>query len=328
MKHPYLIDLNDQENWINPQVLGERPDGSRGEDQRTIHLGQGVHRLFCVTDSVMYPGDPDNVHFHEHSMGYECFFVDSGGTDLYVDGKKAYVEPGSIIHLQPWQAHGMSFRAPTKYRGFFHDMKNSDTAMERALLRQMNPDVVKRPDYFPRFVSSQHDTMRRAPFPCVEVPAEQVSAIKHISRSMDTFQLDGVTMKMISARWENGGVNEMWAAEMAPGFHAEWVEFPTENEMYYVTAGEIRFQVYDEVFTAYPECVVKIPMFASHSITALTQSVMYDIGGQTRWQAFLQDYSANLIQDPSMAADAEAMDNLKLKYGCQIKSIGLGKGGE
>ncbi|MCL1804660.1 MAG: hypothetical protein FWG28_01455 [Clostridiales bacterium] len=319
-KHPYLIDLNDPENWINPQVLGS-PE-RKGEDQRTINIGEGVHRLFCVTDSVMYPGDPDKVHFHEHHAGYEYFFVDSGGMDIYSDGKKAYVAPGNIIFFQPYQAHGMTFREPTKYRGFFHDMKNSDTAMERAILRKNRPDVVKLPDYMARFVASQHDTTNREPFVCVEAQAEEVRAVRNIARPLDQFKLDGVVMKMITARWENGGVNEMWAAEMEPGFRAEWVEYPTENEMYYVTAGEIKFKVYDEEFTAYPECVVKIPIFASHSIEAVKSSVMYDIGGLTRWHALLQDRSA-IINDPARAKDGELMKKLKAKYGCQIESYGM-----
>ena len=322
MKHPYLIDLNDPENWLYPQVL-RRPDGTPGEDQRTINIGEGVHRLFCVTDSIMYPpGEKDPPHFHEHTIGYEYFFVDSGGMDLFVDGKKAYVAPGNIIFFQPLQAHGMSFRAPTKYRGFFHDMKNSDTARERAILKQNRPDVVKLPDYMKRFVSSQHDTVMREPFTCVETPAEEVSAIRNIARPLMEYKLDGVTMKMITARWENGGVNEMWAAEMAPGFYAEWVEYPTENEMYYVTEGEIQFKVYDEEFTAHAECLVKIPLYASHSLWATKKSVMYDIGGLTRWQGLLQDRSA-ILADPARAGDAELMEQLKAKYGCQIRAYGL-----
>ena len=324
MKHPYLIDLNDEENWINPQMLGLRPDGTRGEDQRTISIGQGVHRLFNVTDSVMYPRPESQasepIHFHEHHEGWEYFFVDSGGMDLYADGKKAYVEPGSIIFFQPYQAHGMTFREPTKYRGFFHDFKNSDTAMERALLRKNRPDIVNEPDYFARFVISQHDTASREAFDCIEVPAEKMSAIRSIKRPLDEFKLDGVTMKMITARWENGGINEMWAAEMEAGLCVEWDDYPTDSEMFYVTVGEIKFKVYDEVFTAFPECVVKIPIFAPHEIEVRKQSVMYDIGGLTRWQAFLQDRSA-ILRDPDRASDPSVMEALKQKYRCQIKSI-------
>jgi len=326
MKHPYLIDINDQDNWIFPQVL-KRPDGTAGEDQRTIHIGEGVHRLCTVTDSIMYPNNEagqGNMHFHEHQEGYEYFFLDSGGMDLFVDGKKTCVEPGSIIFFQPFQAHGMSFHEPSKYRGVMHDFKNSDTARERALLKQKRPDIAESPDYMPRFVVPKFDSAAREEFPCVEVPAEQVSAVRHISRPLQTFELEGVTMKMITARWENGGVNEMWAAEMEPGFFAEWIEFPTENEMYYITEGEIEFKVYDEEFTAYPECFVKIPLYASHSIRVKTKAVMYDINGLPRWQAFLQDRAA-ILNDPSRAGNPEHIENLKMKYGIQIKSFGLSK---
>ena len=326
MKHPYLIDLNDEDNWLYAQVL-RRPDGKPGEDQRTINIGEGVHKLFCVTDSIMYPSehvDEGNMHFHEHLVGYEYFFLDSGGMDLYVDGMKTFVGPGSIVFFQPYQAHGMKFHEPTKYRGVMHDFKNSDTARERALLREKRPEVAKSPDYMPKIVAPKFDSAMREAFPCIEVPVEQVSAVRHISRPLQTFCLDGVTMKMITARWENGGVNEMWAAEMEPGFCAEWTEFPTENEMYYVTEGEIRFKVYDEEFTAYPECFVKIPMYATRSIRAVKKSVMYDIGGLTRWQAFLSDRAA-ILNDPSRADNKELIENIKLKYGCQIKSISMQK---
>jgi mannose-6-phosphate isomerase-like protein (cupin superfamily) len=234
------------------------------------------------------------------------------------------VGPGSIVFFQPTQAHGMSFREPSKYRGVMHDFKNSDTARERALLKQKRPDIAKSPDYMPRFVSPKFDSSMREAFPCVEVPVEQVSAVRHIKRPLETYKLDGVTMKLITARWENGGVNEMWAAEMEPGFYAEWVEFPTENEMYYVTEGEIKFKVYDEEFTAYPECFVKIPLYASHSIEAVKKSVMYDINGLPRWQAYLQDRAA-ILNDPARANHHELLESLKAKYGVQIKRIGLKK---
>ncbi|MCL2167420.1 MAG: cupin domain-containing protein [Clostridiales bacterium] len=325
MTHPYLIDLNDKDNWLFAQVLGN--PAAPGEDQRTIQIGQGTHRLCTITDSIMYPrpqGAEGTMHFHEHQVGYEYFFLDSGGMDLYVDSKKTYVAPGSIVFFQPGQAHGMSFRAPSKYRGVMHDFKNSDTAHERWLLKQKRPDIAASPDYMQRFVSPKFDSASREAFPCVEVPVEQVSAVRHISRPLETFTFEGLTMKLITARWENGGVKEMWAAEMEPGFTAEWVEFPTENEMYYVTEGEIRFKVYDEEFTAYPECFVKIPLYAAHSIKALKKSVMYDIYGQPRWQAFLQDH-AGIMRDPARANDKALIEKLKEKYGVQIKSIGMEK---
>lgn len=321
MKHPYLIDLNNRENWLYPiELIG--PNGIKGEDQRTINMAEGPRKLFCVTDSVMYPHEPGKLHCHEHQIGYEDFFVDSGGLDLYINGKKTYVAPGNIIHLQPFEAHGMNFHAPTKYRGFFHDLRNSDYAPERAILQAKKPDAMKDPE-FTKLRMGNADIMMREQPEWLEVLPEQVAAVRNIDRPMAAFELKGITMKMITARWENGGVNEMWAAEMEPGFHAEWDEYPTDTEMYYVTAGKIKFRVYDEEFIAYSECVVKIPKFASHSILAQTKAVMYDIGGLTRWYAFLQDRSSIMKYDPERANKPETLADLKVKFGCQIKSIGL-----
>jgi hypothetical protein len=87
-------------------------------------------------------------------------------------------------------------------------------------------------------------------------------------------------------------------------------------------AGEVEFTVYDETFVAYPECVVKIPKFASHSIVAKTKSIMYDIAGKTLWYAFLQDRSSILHYTPERAKDPETMAALKKKYGCMIEKIG------
>jgi hypothetical protein len=132
-------------------------------------------------------------------------------------------------------------------------------------------------------------------------------------------------MKMLTARWENGGVNELWAAEMEPGFYAEWVQYPPAPEMYYITAGEVRFRVYDEEFTAYPECLVKIPKFADHSLQVLSKAVMYDIGGLTRWQALLEDYTSIRTrprQGEGSGGDGEAEGQVRLSYPILRREIG------
>ena len=323
MKHPYLIDLNDSDNWLyGIELFG--PNGHKGEDQRTINMGEGEHRLYHVTDSVMYPRSDDSapVFFHEHYIGYEIFFVDSGGMDLYVDDVRTYVPPGSIVHLQPFRAHAMTFRAPTKFRGFFHDLTQSDNAPELAVLRANRPEVEKDPTFLRDFVFGSFDSGNREQPIWKEVPAEQVSAVRSIKRPMATFELNGVTMKMITARWENGGVTEMWAAEMDAGFHAESVDYPMDRAMFYITDGEVKFKVYDEEFTATSECVVKLPKFACYSITALTDAVMYDVGGQTRWYALLQDRAAILKYDRDRAKDPETLKALKARFKCQIRTYG------
>jgi hypothetical protein len=128
---------------------------------------------------------------------------------------------------------------------------------------------------------------------------------------------------MITGRWENGGIKELWRAELSKGFFAQWQEYPTIQDLFYVQSGKIEFKVYDEVFTAGPDCLVKIPKYAPHSLVVQEDAVLYDIGGQTQWYALLQDRASILKFNPERAQKPETMDALKAKFGCLIKTCGM-----
>jgi mannose-6-phosphate isomerase-like protein (cupin superfamily) len=322
-RHPYLIDLNDPNDWLYPIQL-KNPDGGVGEDQRTIFMPEGEGRLFCVTDSVMHASpDRDHLMFHEHTVGWEVFFVDSGGMDIYMNGKMAYIEPGSILFIQPYEAHGMFFRADVKYRGFFHHLSNSDNSSTLGMLRARDPDFMDDPE-FPKELFAHGDFgLREPPVDFVEVSPERHPNIRHRSRPMAAYELDGVTMKMITARWENGGSLELWCAEMKKGFWAQWDPYPTAREMYYITSGEVKFKVMDEEFVAKAENIVNIPRCAAHSLEALTDAVVYDVGGLPRWYAFFQDRASVKKLDPERWAKPETVEELKKKFGIQIKAYGV-----
>ena len=315
MRHPYCWDLNNPESWLYPiELIG--PDGHKGEDQRTIHMPEGPDRLFCITDSVMYATRTDiegNLHYHEHQMGWEDFFVDSGSMDLYINDKKVFVTVGDIIHLQPYEAHGMFFHSPVKYRGFMHGLPNSDNSPVGAVLREKNPDAMKDPAY-PRDRIGIRDIYMREPPLFEECAAEKCSSIRNIKRPMATFALDGVSMKMISARWENGGVCEMWAADMQKGFSVKSDPYIIHPDLFYITSGQVKFTVYGEEFIAGPECVVKAPKLSNYTIEALSDAVMYDVGGVPRWYAYLQDRSSVMQNDPERAKDAETLKSLREKF--------------
>jgi hypothetical protein len=132
-------------------------------------------------------------------------------------------------------------------------------------------------------------------------------------------------MKQISARWENGGFCELWCADMSAGFHVQWTDCPKHREQLYVRKGEVRITVYSEEYTATAGCLVNIPKFAPHSLTALRRSEVYDCCGQTMWGDFLQDYTSIKTNDPTRLDNPETLAGLKEKYGCQIKSIGIAR---
>jgi mannose-6-phosphate isomerase-like protein (cupin superfamily) len=325
MKHPYLIHIPDEENWLFP-TRSFADDGTIMEEQRNITLPQGDHRLFTFTDSLMHRSISQDacapVFMHDHHKGFETFFVESGSMTLFVDGKRTLVEKGSVIHLQPYQAHGMIFHDPVIYRGSFHDWNCIDDAASTSALEQYHPDAKKNPEFMNMLIGSIDMHFREPAVDYAEAAAYEVSAVRHPDRPLAQFYLDGATLKLITARWENAGVNELWRAELEPGFHAEWTDYPSAQELYYINQGSVKFKVYDEEFVAGPDCLVKIPKFAVHSLEALEKSAIYDLGGLTEWYALLGDYMSIKKREPEKLKDAYAMSALKAKYGCQIKSFG------
>jgi quercetin dioxygenase-like cupin family protein len=323
MNNPYLRDMRDSGCWLYPTVAKDS-SGNVGEEQRTIVMPEGPHRRFTFTDSLMHPSPPAKdgaIGLHEHWQGYETFFVDSGSLDFYINGQKCRVKAGDIIHMQPYEAHGFVFLDRVRFRGAFLNWNCADDAFATNLMEQHVPDAKSDPKYFGILLKNIDLHMREAA-DCVEVPAEECRAVRNPDRPLAEFRLDGATAKMLTARWENGGLRELWRFEMEPGFRAEWKDYPESTEVYYVTEGKIRFRVYDEEFVAERDCVVYVPKYAPHGFEVVEKAALYDIGGVTRWYALFQDYFSLLKRSPERLSDGKTLDALKEKYGCPVKAAG------
>jgi gentisate 1,2-dioxygenase len=128
-------------------------------------------------------------------------------------------------------------------------------------------------------------------------------------------------MKQLVGRWEIGGLREIWCAELQKGFWCESDQFPLKRSMYYVTEGEVRFTIYDTEFIAKAEHVVDIPKFAHYRAEALSDAVVYDVGGLPLWEAFLEDRESILTRAPERWP-LEAKQ-IREKFIIPITSIGL-----
>ena len=320
MEYQYLIDLNDEKNWLFP-IVNREPNGNVWEEARTIHYPVGKESLMRVTDSVFHP--QPSAHCHYHRAAYEIFFWSMAPLDYYAAGKVAEVPPGCITLHRPYEPHGFGFHALTRKVGFFHrlDMPLEDGICS-ALLREKQPDARRRPD-FPKAGAVMTDIVRAEdPVDYRRVPWQEMDGVRSIDRPLAVERFDGVTMKMLIARWETGGVKEVWAAEMEKGFTAASNPWPLRTEMLYVTKGEVRFTVYDDTFIAHKECIVKLPKYGEYRIEALSDAVVYDVGGQTEWFLLFRDRGSICASDGARLADAEAMRELKARHGCEIRTIG------
>ena len=114
---------------------------------------------------------------------------------------------------------------------------------------------------------------------------------------------------------------------MRPGgnegrLHLPWGYHPT-REQYYVRSGKVKLTVFGEEYVAGKACLVNVPRLAPFTLTALEDAEVYDMGGQTKWFAFLQDYESVRTYDPARLADKAALQALKDKYGIPLESMGM-----
>lgn len=320
MEYQYLIDVNDEKNWLCP-ITNIEPNGNVWEEARTIHYPYGPDNLMRVTDSVFHPQPSSHIHYHR--AAYEIFFWSMAPFDMFLDGKVATVEPGCISLVRPYEPHGFAFKEPTRKTGFFHHVEFAEEdGVASALLREHDPNARKSPEFpdnrsaFTDFVHGEN------PFNYERITWQEMPGIRHLSKAISTETFDGLNFKMIIARWETGGVKEIWGAEMEKGFHAESVLYPAKAEMFFVTEGEVKFKIYDDEFIAHKECIVKIPKFAHYEMEALSDAVMYDVNGQTDWFNYFLARKTIQAADPARYADPEEMKALKRKHCVDIKSIG------
>jgi mannose-6-phosphate isomerase-like protein (cupin superfamily) len=328
MASEFLIDLNDHEHsWKGMSVM-RRPDGSLGSEVGMVIPAEGPRGMFWMLDSIMHKSpegtDTDRNHMsHEHRFGYETFFVDSGKLWLYFNGQKCLLTKGDILHLQANQLHGMVFLEDVKWRGTYHDLTvDPDGPAVSKVLAHM-PELKDDPELMKLMPSSKGglDHLNREPIIYKEVPVEQCSAVRNIKRPLAEYKFDGVTMKILTQRWENAGANELCCAEMEPGFKAEWVKYPKNRDLLYLRSGQVKFKVFNEEFVAYDECIINIPKYAPHSLEALTKAELYDLGGLTLWSSFMQDYTSIKTYDPDRFSKPETINELKEKFNVQIKCI-------
>jgi len=325
---PYVIDLDHHEESGIPTMIRYHANGEREEEMSPVMDGEGPHGLYNVTDTVMCkmptgvtPEEASKMA-HLHNFGYETFFVDSGKMYLYTDGKRTIVKTGDIVHLQAGQMHSMASLEDVKWRGFFHDLDSFADGWQSTAVTQRIPGAADDADY--QKARGARDFVRCEPPVYKDVEPEEMSAVRNPVRPLAAYAFDGMTVKVIVPRWENAGVTECVMAELDTGVTLRW-GYHTYREQYYVRKGKVRLRIFGEEYLAGTSCLINVPKLAPFSLTALEPSDVYDMGGQTRWFAYLQDYESVRTYDPERRKDRDAMQALREKYGIQLEFAGREK---
>ena len=323
----FLYDLKTPETTWNGSGNSYFPNGEIASVAGRITDPEGPRCLYWCLDTIMYKNPPETDFnktqmTHYHLRGYETFFVDSGSLYLYINGQRALAKKGDIIQLQPGQAHGMAFLEDVKWRGTYHDFETYPEAMDVGRVKAYMPELADDPALNGLMPRGFMDHIDMEPFLFQDVAPEQCQAIKNIARPHASYDFPGVSMKIVVERWENGGAKELACAVMEPGFTARWVKYPPLRELLYVRSGKVKFNILGKEFVADDECVVNVPRFAPHSIEALEHSEVYDLGGQSWWSLFFQNYTSIRTYDPKRLTP-ETIQRLKDQFHIQIESIAI-----
>lgn len=321
---PYVIDLDDHEGSGIPTMIRYHANGEKEEEMSPVLDGEGVHGLYNVTDTVMCkmptgvtPEEASRMA-HLHTYGYETFFVDSGRMYLYADGKRTIVKTGDIVHLQAGQTHSMASLEDVKWRGFFHDLDSFADGVQVTAITQRIPGAMDDPAF--QQAKTARDFTRCEQPAFRDVPPEEMGCVRHPSRPLAAYAFDGLTAKVIVPRWENAGATECVMAELQAGVKLTW-GYHSFREQYYIRKGRVKLTVLGQSYIGQQSCILNVPKLAPFTLEALEDAEIYDMGGQTKWFAYLQDYESVRTYDPARLADPEAMQALKDKFGVQLKRI-------
>jgi hypothetical protein len=216
----------------------------------------------------------------------------------------------------------MVFLEPTRWRATFHDigmcnLLNNWNRVERYLTDRMND-----PYFSSTYLANKNNIIREATVD-VRVDKSELAEVRTVDKWLNRYDFDGVCMKQIIARWENNGVNEMWRFEMEDGFGVEYQPIVPICDLFYVTEGEVDFRVGDQEFTAYHDCLVKIPEYVPRSFRSKGKSVMYDIGGTAHWLDMVEDYLSIQKYKPEKLSDNEYMQTIRERHKCYVQSYGI-----
>ena len=321
MRHPYLIRLDEPEDWLAVHQDIDRETGDVIEDQHDILWPEGPHQLHEFNDSYFYK----STTFHEHSTGWETFFIHEGEMDLHVRGKVATLGAGDIIFIPPYTSHKMTMLTErVVWNGLFHGMGLLSTINNWALILKTNPAMLDDPEIKANYLGNKSNILCENPCYSERVSKHVLHEIRTYDRPLAVYDFQGVSMRQYTGRWENDGKTELWLAEMEKGLHVSYAKICPNVDLFYIIQGQVEFNVAGEVFTAGPRCLVKIPQYAPRSFKTLTDAKMYDAGGSTHWLDLFVNMKSLEMMSPEKFADESYVRGICERHECYVLGVQYG----
>ena len=139
----YLVRSYEPSDWIRHMEEGTQAVND-------FYLPEGPFEKNEMSDTIYHEGT--KVNYHEHSRGFETFFIAKGSVECTIRGKKTVAQAGDIVHLQPYTPHGFVFlEEGTIWRELFQEINMQQGILNKNKILNHYPELYDEPELRVRY---------------------------------------------------------------------------------------------------------------------------------------------------------------------------------
>lgn len=315
---------------MNTPKIITRPDEVRdtvkdaiGESNLYIEA-YGVHQNNEVSDYRVGKDDKVNYHYHDH--GYELFTILSGSVECVLGGKRCIAHTGDMILVKPFTPHAFAYLEDgTVWQEVILELSLYENERSLGRVVQNCPEKLEDPEFMRRFQAG--NGRRDYPgFPVLDselVEPRDMPTFRAKGDSYKSYSFPGITCNMKFAKWDLGGVKEVWELVLDQGYTLKW-EFVHTPDLFIVKEGSVRVEVQNcETQIARKGDIIHIPSYTRHTITALEKNtVLHDFNCEMDLLMMLEELTLRSASNPALRTDEEFLAALKESHGCPVAWAG------
>ncbi len=308
-ENPYLIRMEVKEDCL--QYSDNKSNGIFYRQFKTPVGPKQKNELDCMQFAN---GEAKPVGYHEHTWGTETFMVSQGKFIAYCMGKGFYLEPGDLLHIQPWMGHSFTPIEPkSRLNIMFQSIDQyASITTNRLRLTSKFPGVFESEEFQVPFKAA-HGGANARTFPALnDTPPEQVSQLRKHHKGIREHEFPGIKLLLKIAKYETMDVKEVWMLEMKPGVYCEFDNFHGQDHLYWVTKGKVHFSVKTGEnewleFDAEQDNIVDIPAYTPFKFEVVEETEMYDLDCGARLQDLCEEIEAYKANHPDCGCCKDAI---------------------
>lgn len=253
----------------------------------------------------------EDIGYHAHYSGTETFLCLKGKVEIIAEGRKSYMLPGDILHMQPFMGHAFRALEPDTWIATLFQGMDMIQLMEFKfyLMKNFKETFTADEAFKEKFAIFANKIDRKCPKP-IPSEREDVFALRRPGAGK-CYSFPGITLHEKVARYETTGSREFWEADVKEGAVMHFDELKEHWRLFLVNKGSVECTVYgEEPFTARGEdhALIRIPPYHPFTLKASTDCNFYDLD--------CPDMLGNLMEeiDPENVPTGEAWEKLKKNF--------------